>query len=712
MSPSMTKRRMSLATKRSMASPTIVCLFFVLLEMLSTAGAEVTTEDSTSHPQCGVYMAKASSVWSPLSVSFYAGQDYIKGMSIPVFDLGIPLVDIKEQNSLMHEAIVHRAVLGMLWTTEELAGGQFEDRNLDSGLALVSGMGFSGAENPGLANVKFDHHSMLNRYRSGGMIGPNGEGNLDDREDAMAPAVSNYFGMKMVALEDIPAGMEFFPNPGDEFFEFREHEAEDEENDDGTISRSKYIRADSVLQQFNTAVQNHPDFFTETTKIQEYWDLIRLELVEDEKVQMLLPENAAEVAEFVAQGALHKNNPDIQRSLEYLQNEGTCADTIVVKPSTIKGAGRGAFAKRAIKEGDIAAPYPLMRLPEEMLLMYDLDEVQRIRRKQALKKRKLVKKMTEENAAGGLQRKRKVVESDEEEDFEVEAAQLLMNYVLGHPDTSMVWYPFGPGVNFINHAPYNHKSAKTNVEMVWSKKAYHEERRFLNMGMNTMVARGTNPFVSVMDLVATRDIAEGEELFMNYGHSFNRELIDHFDAFRSGEDDPPRSNVLNTIMAQMGDPFRTIDEQEKNPYPHFVSPICYVDVEQAHVIQPDAIPKSHKMTIPADMQFDKHNALKLYGVISNFTMDATVHQCQILHRQGMGGDGDSDSSTSNYLYLVQLLIGSGLDEAPYFVDVPHSSILLTDEPYTSSMHTLNTLRHNIEIPDNIFPDAWRDMVEG
>ena len=55
-------------------------------------------------------------------------------------------------------------------------------------------------------------------------------------------------------------------------------------------------------------------------------------------------------------------------SVEYLKEHGTCMDNIRDGNSNIPHAGRGAFATRLIKKGNIVAPGPLIHVPNKNLL--------------------------------------------------------------------------------------------------------------------------------------------------------------------------------------------------------------------------------------------------------------------------------------------------------------------------------------------------------
>mmetsp|Transcript_41112 Transcript_41112/g.76032 ORF Transcript_41112/g.76032 Transcript_41112/m.76032 type:complete len:95 (+) Transcript_41112:3-287(+) len=42
-------------------------------------------------------------------------------------------------------------------------------------------------------------------------------------------------------------------------------------------------------------------------------------------------------------------------------------------------------------------------------------------------------------------------------------------------------------------------------------------------------------------------------------------------------------------------------------------------------------------------------------------------------------------------------------------DVPRRAIVFTNRPYTTDMHLTNAFRHEMMVPDDVFPEAWRNL---
>ena len=138
--------------------------------------------------------------------------------------------------------------------------------------------------------------------------------------------------------------------------------------------------------------------------------------------------------------------------------KGLCFDNIVQRESTIPQAGRGAFAARDISEGSLVAPAPLLHF----MNWEDLN----------------------------------VSESSERKD-------ILLNYCFGHESSPMLLCP-ASSVTLINH------SKNPNAKIQWAKDPSFRKKDWRSATLDEL----KNEFSSVLmfEVVATRDISEGEEV--------------------------------------------------------------------------------------------------------------------------------------------------------------------------------------------------------
>jgi hypothetical protein len=125
------------------------------------------------------------------------------------------------------------------------------------------------------------------------------------------------------------------------------------------------------------------------------------------------------------------NNPESTVSPNWLTKNGVCIDDLRVGPSTIKQAGRGAFAKRMLPRGSIIAPSTLAVIKRDDLIIFEADEAATHYEK-VLNKNKVL------------------------------GHELILNYCIGHPDSPLLFLPLSPVVNFLDH-----NRTEANAEFRW-----------------------------------------------------------------------------------------------------------------------------------------------------------------------------------------------------------------------------------------------------
>ena len=79
-----------------------------------------------------------------------------------------------------------------------------------------------------------------------------------------------------------------------------------------------------------------------------------------------------------------------------------------------------------------------------------------------------------------------------------------------------------------------------------------------------------------------------------------------------------------------------------------------------------------------------------------------LHICDLTGRESV----TLDDGTLSYNYTVVTKAGDVMLEVQR---VPHFAIILVNRPYSSDVHTLNPFRRWIDIDDQRFPQAWRNL---
>ena len=416
-----------------------------------------------------------------------------------------------------------------------------------------------------------------------------------------------------------------------------------------------YPRAERLAKKFVQIREKH--FQANEELAEELWELSRYQigsLMWESRIMNALPyvvEDVEKAAKFKI-ASLHQ--PSAIRSNEYLQKHGRCMDSIRPGPSTLesKQAGRGAFATRDFPNGSIITGTPL-----HYLLDRDLVTIYRM-------------ELRSTNSSTGEETWVRHVD-------DVVGYQMMLNYCYGHPQSTVLLCPYGSNIGYINH-----NKTLANVKVQWSQDG-------IIMHNQTLVE--TEPLsvddykVSLaFDYIATKDIQEGDELFLDYGDHFEEAMNAHMARWQ-----PPNNEGSNYTPAEvfnednMNSPVRTEEEQKNDPYPDNLQIRCHSGLVHSH--------------------------LKPGDNLTSWETRERGYPCCILHRY--------PSEKYGYLYKVELKLP--LDEVGrqykddifnYFQkkDVSREAIKFFNVPYTSDLFLPNTFRKEIGIPDDMFPEHWRN----
>jgi hypothetical protein len=339
--------------------------------------------------------------------------------------------------------------------------------------------------------------------------------------------------------------------------------------------------------------------------------------------------------------------PDAIRSMEWLEENGKCIDHIVPGHSTIDGAGHGAFAKRHLPKGTIITGSPLHQVPDQKTFhLYDCDEEQ-IYHKDGKPKRL--------DAVIG--------------------EQVALNYCFGHSESTLILCPYGSGVNYINH-----NKTLANVKIQWAEHgSTGHNASWLEMDPKKM--KWNYKTILAFDYIATRDIAEGEELFLDYGDDWENTWQEHVDNWKPSDHwkDYLSATQYNTIHGT--DRLRTLTEQVSHPYPENMVIRCHSYLLDEKYTQRPKVENDPKLQWKPPL--DKG------------------YTCEILDRNDEEG---------TYTVLVTYESGEDLWQQVMRVGVTRQSISFVDLPYSTDMHLLKAFRHPLGIPEDMMPDAWKTSI--
>jgi hypothetical protein len=248
-------------------------------------------------------------------------------------------------------------------------------------------------------------------------------------------------------------------------------------------------------------------------------------------------------------------------------------------------------------------------------------------------------------------------------------SQLLLNYCYGHRYSTLLLCPYGSGVNYINH-----NKTLVNVKIQWAANGTTAHNSsWLSMSPSEIIwNHGSN---LGFDFIATKAIQQGEELFLDYGDEWEQAWLEYAAAWQPHQEWSSYVSAAewNKLMTEL--PLRTQSEQIKDPYPNNLSLHCHSDLVD-------------------DDWMD--------GELS-WEVGYPVHRCEVLSR---------DSKNVTYDVILTIVdVDKGSTTTLRREDVPRNAINFVDLPYTTDMHLKTVFRHELGIPEETFPNAWRDASQ-
>jgi hypothetical protein len=323
-------------------------------------------------------------------------------------------------------------------------------------------------------------------------------------------------------------------------------------------------------------------------------------------------------------------------SLEYLKTNGFCLDNLRPRKSRLKEAGRGAFATRDLEKNSIVAPVPVALVHrDELRIPYHNNQQPE--------------------------------------------HQLLLNYCFGHKSSSWLLFPFSPVVNLVNH--YN----EANVVLRWST-ASNFNKSSEDFGHNPMM---------LLELVASRPIKAGEEIFLDYGRDWEDSWWKHVrEVWKPNQKHYTPSYVMDDAIQMM----RTEQEQKEHPYPDSIFTSCFYRYSDRS--------EEERNTAKNDQRKDSLTSFRWHLTKGLYDLN-NLRPCRVLKRM----EGKSGRSS----YAVRMLNWPGLNddeiipehELHIVTHVPRSAIRFSDKTGTTDQHLKNAFRHEIGLPEDLVPSAWK-----
>ena len=629
----------------------------ILLSVLLIPQLPVASSDELT---CGIWFAKSTIPGAGYGI--FAGKDFEEKQGLlPIGDVVVPLVDMElhqhgtDYNFLWDE---------YTWTGDKLLMG-FE--GLSDELSAAS-PGFGAAINCFMDLVNVEETIPLNTNEG-----------LHRSKDPGVGGFSTYWNRSPVATKPIKAGNELFALckfssyaaiwRADFYVLYRAADPSNilltdfiSDGDDWFTSRAgmghvplegDLHRAHRFIVKYSLLEERLQSEAVKKEILQDLWESFvwKNPWNDTSRVMFAVPKNWEEtrLARNITLTELKRRQHSV--SVEWLEEHGECGDWITIKPSTIRQAGRGAFARKTLKEGEVVAPFPVIHVPYRARL--DIFEISRVGRHYKVN-----------------------------EDQKINT-QLLENYCMGHNESTMLLCPYGTLSNHINH-----NQTLANVKLVWAdpSKSNHSPE-FLNKSVKELDE--TEHAGLAMNVVAIRDIQPDEEIFLDYGDEWEKAWQVHVENWT------PVDGAENYKSAEQINKDLTNGEFEL-----LLSPYAYPD--NVNLYFSNYFKRPRKIWL----KYWENGTLDEYMVKEGKWF---LEEVEVLHRET-----DEDGNTW-YTVLVpreNSYEKKKQEKSRKISGVPLEAFRFFDRAYTTDMFQANSFRHDIRIPDHLFPDLWKNKKIG
>lgn len=575
---------------------------------------------------------------------------------------------------------------------------------------------------------------------------------IPNTDPTIQGAISFQSGYTFQATQDISAGSELFGDYGEHWLNTRKGTYADH------VPRAKdYLEAMHILENL---ILSESYFFTNHSEEQDLPqnqnDLpshpsltnVQIQVLADiiqyfkPRVANAFPSNQQLLEEFIDQYKHHHYNTSNHtdrlqvgsvilgnvllqnhRTVPWLKEHGVCIENIRMGLSTIPNAGRGAFSNTFLPKGSLISPAPLLNVVDET-------------------KFRMSRKGQEEENEEEDDHDDKEQEEEEEDASDCSfrnpkqlrhQQQLLLNYCFSHLQSSIILCPQTNAI-LINHCSSRQEFGNGNTTTTisgpcnirdgpnayirWATDWDENTNEWLNMTMEEIKEASSEGRRGLsLEVIALRDIHPNEEILMDYGEHWEQAWQEHVASIHLAGNNNRRTTEENEISIRSlinSKDFRTIQEQQTKPYPYYAQNVC---------IYPDAYDHNHDdEEDDDDDEYDdlEDKELEWKGnkyISKNMDQEYKVYPCEILERTVTK---KRNPKLSRYhlggfetvrTYTVRVFLGKEFQfKTVRLTEYPEASISFRVKPYQSPQLRVGAFRHFMEIPDDIFPDHWKDLM--
>jgi hypothetical protein len=657
---------------------------------LSTPTTHSTTTHTTTHaiPDCHVYMA-ASTLGGNTNLGMYTSKPLHVNDIVKYPEIVIPL-QFRDWGEPPPYRANHGGGDGTLWDRYIWEGDivptmeSYDDHDRSTAKAVfIPGLGCTVNSLLEMANIQSAGQGSI--YDTAG---------LHRTVDPGSGAFSPYHHAVTRAIQEIPAGSELLASYGsswipwipgvavtqqatlddaddflDEYWEWVQqiqvkynHGNDNNENDDDS---GQLLVSESLKEALWKLTSNNFPIKSRVFSVLPRtadWKTIEAKLVERDLVKKQKETTTTQPTQqqqqvpsiprdFIRAGTM--------RTVEWLQQHGKCQDHLRPGQSTIPQAGRGAFAARDLPRGTIVGYAPLIHIGETALDLWTMTY-----------NPKTTKQQQQQPGRGGPQN----------QSLSYQKLDLILNYSFGHANSTLILTPYGAMVNYINH-----DQQRVNVKVTWpdpTQELVAHKPEWLQQDV-TFLKNTIDKIGLSLEYVALRDIEEGEEILMDYGTAWQAAWDHHVATWTPP---PDAERYVHSSQFLPVEYFRTQHELQSKPYP----------------------PNLHTM---CSESYRKSDSTGTYQFVPVLRPNPRRVYCTVLMRKQELQD-DRDEGDAVYTYTVQLELSTegGSDESTIVVHgMTTDGLFLYDKAYTNDWHLQNAFRHTMMIPDEIFPESWKNL---
>jgi hypothetical protein len=370
----------------------------------------------------------------------------------------------------------------------------------------------------------------------------------------------------------------------------------------------------------------------------------------------------------------------VPRTVDWIKANGLCLENIVPKQSTIPGAGKGAFAQFVLVQGEIVVPSPMMHiLDKEALNVYD-------------------------------------------DDWSISGTQLLMNYCLNHPDTPIFLCPNTNAV-LLNHCSRRQPSPQCpdgpNAAFRWASGWNPDSEKWQAMMLEEIANQEGRSLA--MEVVALREIAVGDEIFVDYGLDWETAWDAHVKSWKPSEKitdewiTAKEANEQGAILPA----FISGDLREEPSHPYLFTGCIYKLTNQDE--DEDYHTPYAEWKTASDEELLRWYADDGAWFRQNYSdhPDYSHWPCNVLKDNGDGTYIVQIQQSPHFKYNYPWSKGDGKPgpggEQPWekngvprlLTNYPRWSIHYFPKPYQSDQHLPSAFRHAIGMPEELVPQQWK-----